>query len=133
MSDNGKTTLEYIGKGDGAQWFKTADGTQIRAGRGPAVRYVQVSDAHAEELVATKKFQRVPPPATFVTPPDPGTVRGGTLAESATFAEPPPDGKASPFPGTKARKHGKASPFPGTKARKHGKASPFPGTKARKP
>ena len=99
MSDNGKTTLEYIGKGDGAQWFKTADGTQIRAGRGPAVRYVQVADAIADELVATKKFQRVPPPSAFVSPPDPGTVRAGTVAESATFEEPPPDGQASPYKG----------------------------------
>lgn len=105
MSDD-QVILEYIGPGDGGQWYggpgHSPTGQRYKAGRGPAVRYIgPVPKADADYLVGLRLFRIVPPPAAFVPPPE-GVVAAGTVAES--FAVPPPEGQASPYPGRKARK-----------------------------
>jgi hypothetical protein len=114
MTQNGLMTLEYTGPGDGAKWFGCPSGKQVRAGRGPAVRYVQVSEEDARHLQALGFFRPVPPPAAFVPPPK-GVTGAGTVAESATVTaddapletalfETPTEGAASPYPGKGKRK-----------------------------
>lgn len=115
---NSMLTLEYTGPGQGAQWFggpgKTPSGQSYRAGRGPAVRYIQAPEGDAAYLQSLGFFRQVPPPAAFVPPPE-GTVASGTVAESATVApedgslhealfEVPEAGKASVYPGRGKRK-----------------------------
>lgn len=110
----GLITLEYTGPGQGGQWFKTPSGRQYRAGRGPAVRYIQAPEDDAAALQKLGFFVPVPPPAAFVPPPV-GTVASGTIAESATVPpddgslyeelyEVPEKGKASTYPGRGKRK-----------------------------
>jgi hypothetical protein len=115
MTSNELMTLEYTGPGQGGQWFRCPSGRQYRAGRGPAVRYIQAPADDAQHLQGLGFFTPVPPPAAFVPPPA-GVVSHGTAAESATapaddggmhaalFAVPPPEGTASPYPGPKRRK-----------------------------
>lgn len=115
MAHDGLITLEYTGPGMGGQWFRCPSGRQYRAGRGPAVRYIQVPEDDAAHLQGLGFFVPVPPPAAFVPPPA-GVVAHGTIAESATvpadegalhetlFAVPPKDGEASPYPGKGKRK-----------------------------
>jgi hypothetical protein len=103
MQQDGKITLEYTGPGDGAQWFTVPGGRQYRAGRGPAVRYIQAPEDDAAHLQRLGFFVPVPPPAAFVPPPE-GVVAAGTTAESASFEIPPPDGEASVYPGPKKRR-----------------------------
>ena len=113
MQQDGLITLEYTGPGDGAQWFRTPGGRMYRAGRGPAVRYVQAPEDDARHLQGLGFFVPVPPPAAFVPPP--GVVAHGTVAESATVPpddgslhetlfEVPTEGKASVYPGRGKRK-----------------------------
>lgn len=107
MTSNGLITLEYTGPGQGGQWFKTPSGRQYRAGRGPAVRYIQVPEEDAAHLQSLGFFQAVPPPQAFQPPPDPALVAAGTVAESATPVvtfEEPEVGKASVYPGRGKRK-----------------------------
>jgi hypothetical protein len=110
---NGLMTLEYTGHGDGGQWFRCPSGRKWRAGRGPAVRYIQVPEDDAAYLQGLGFFVPVPPPAAFVPPP--GVVASGTVAESATVPpddgslhetlfEVPTEGKASAYPGRGKRK-----------------------------
>jgi hypothetical protein len=130
MTDDGLITLEYTGPGEGAQWFTHPQSRrQIRAGGKPTTKYVQVPAEDAPYYLGLELFQRVPPPSAFVPPPDPRTVAAGTVAESVAMerghdastvmpkrtltdlqprAEPqfeePEAGKASPYPGRKARR-----------------------------
>lgn len=110
----GLITLEYTGPGQGGQWFRVPSGRQYRAGRGPAVRYVQAPEDDAAHLQKLGFFVPVPPPAAFIPPPA-GTVQPGTIAESATVPpddgslhetlfEVPEAGKASPYPGRGKRR-----------------------------
>lgn len=114
MADNGLITLEYTGPGVGGQWFKVPSGRRYRAGRGPAVRYIQAPEDDAAHLQALGFFVPVPPPAAFVPPPA-GVVGAGTVAESATVPqdegalhdtlfEVPEAGKASKYPGRGKRR-----------------------------
>lgn len=114
MVSDGKITLEYTGPGMGGQWFRCPSGRQYRAGRGPAVRYIQVPEDDAAHLQGLGFFVPVPPPAAFVPPPA-GVVAHGTVAESATVTadeqplhetlfEVPEAGKASTYPGKGKRK-----------------------------
>lgn len=113
--NNGLITLEYTGPGQGGQWFRCPSGRQYRAGRGPAVRYIQAPEDDAAHLQGLGFFVPVPPPAAFVPPPA-GVVAHGTIAESATvpadegalhealFEVPPKDGEASTYPGRDKRR-----------------------------
>lgn len=99
--------LEYIGPGEGAQWFggpgRSPSGQQYRAGRGPAVRYIgPVPETDANYLIGLQVFRRVPPPAAFVPPPE-AVVAPNTTAESVAFEE-PKEGVASAYPGRTKRK-----------------------------
>jgi len=83
MADEGLVTLEYIGRGDGKQMFRTPAGREVRAGRHAANRYVRVDADDVPYLVnQLNLFQRVPPAAPFVPPPE-TDVAVDTIAESA--------------------------------------------------
>ena len=112
MASDGLITLEYTGRGAGGQWFQCPSGRSYRAGRGPAVRYIQVPEDDAAHLQQLGFFVPVPPPSAFVPPPG---VVGTGVAESATVAtdeqplhealfEVPEQGKASAYPGKGKRK-----------------------------
>lgn len=116
MQQNGLITLEYTGPGEGAQWFRVPGGRQYRAGRGPAVRYIQAPEDDARYLQGLGFFVPVPPPAAFVPPPE-GVTAAGTVAESVEFT-PAPEFEAAVEPVFEEPVVGKSSAYPGRGKRK---------------